>query len=49
MEAPFNISVEWDCALHGAQWPEEGLVVRGCEVGLTGTSATATLSGAQVW
>ena len=32
--------IAWHHALHGAQRPEEGIVVRGCEVGLTGTSAT---------
>ena len=44
-----NPSGKWHRALHGAQRPEESLVVRGGEVGLTGTSATATSSGAKVW
>ena len=43
--SPLNVGVERSCALHGAQWPEGGFG----EVGLTGTSATATLSRAQVW
>ena len=43
-----TVCVEWFGAFHGAKRPEKVLVVRGCEVGLTGTSATATPSGAQV-
>ena len=47
--SPFNPCVQWDRALHGASWPEKGLVVRGREVGLTVTSATATSSGTASW
>ena len=43
--SPFNPGEKWDRALHGASRPEKGLVVRGREVGLTGTSATAISSG----
>ena len=44
-----NPSVKWHRALHDASWPEKGFIVRGREVGLTGTSATAISSGAALW